>query len=194
MIHSGSRSAFLVASTAVLASTLALSGCSHNGHPDNRMAVYNALAQHDLRSITVSQDRVAGTMTLSGIVGSNDNKQAADQLAQQAAPGYSIVDCLQVRNAGLVGAIKAAQKDVRLDTAIERRYRATLAAHTDLKGVHYSAYNQTLTLKGSVKTYKLRQEAEDLANKVPEVQHVMNEIQIAGDKPSPDNRESAQLK
>lgn len=187
MLHSGSRSAFLVASTAFLVSTLALSGCSHSGHPDDRMAVYNALAQHDLRSVTVSQDRLAGTITLGGIVGSNDNKQTAAQLAQQAAPGYSIVDHLQVQNAGLVGAIKAAQKDVKLDSAIEKRYKATIAAHRDLKGIHYTAYNQTLTLKGSVKTYKERQEAEDLANKVPEVQHVVNEIQIEGGKPSPSN-------
>ena len=187
MLHSGSRSAYLIASTAFMASTLAISGCSHSGHPDKRMAVYSALAQHDLRSITVSQDRDAGTITLSGIVGSNDNKQKAEQFAQQAAPGYSIVDHIEVQNAGLVGAIKAAQKDVKLDKTIEKHYKARLAAHRDLKGIHYSAYNQTLTLKGSVKTYKLRQEAEDLANKVPEVQHVVNEIQIDEGKPSPSN-------
>jgi hyperosmotically inducible protein len=92
-----------------------------------------------------------------------------------------------VQNAGLVGAIKAAQQNVKLDSAIEKHYKATLAAHRDLKGIHYSAYNQTLTLKGSVKSYKERQEAEDLANKVPEVQHVVNEIQINGSKPSPAN-------
>jgi hyperosmotically inducible periplasmic protein len=187
MFHSGSRPAFLLASTAFLASTLALSGCSSAGHPDDKMAVYNALGQHDLRSVTVSQDRGAGTITLNGIVGSNENKQTADQVAQQAAPGYSIVNKIQVQNAGLVPAIKAAQKDVKLDSAIEKHYRATLAAHNDLKGIQYSAYNQTLTLKGSVKTYKLRKEAEDLANKVPDVQQVINEIQINGVKPSPSN-------
>ncbi len=187
MLHSGCRFAFLIASTAVLATTLSVSGCSHSGHPDKRMAVYNALDQHDLRSVNVSQDRLAGTMTLSGIVGSNDNKQTAAQVAQQAAPGYSIVDHLQVQNAGLVSEIKAAQKDVRLDTAIEHHYKSTLAAHKDLKGIHYSAYNQILTLKGSVKTYKERQEAEDLAKKVPQVQQVINDIQINGGKPSPSN-------
>jgi len=181
---SGSRSAFLLASSALLATTLTLSGCGHNGHPDNRMAVYNSLDQHDLRSVTVSQDRNAGTITLSGIVGSDDSKQKAAQLAQQAAPGYSIVDRIQVQNAGLQGEMKAAQKDAQLDSAIEDHFKATLAAHRNLKEVHYSAYNRTLTLKGSVKTYKERQQAEDLAKKVPEVQHVVNEIQIEGAKPS----------
>ncbi len=187
MLHAGSRPAFLLASTVLLVSSLAFSGCSPSGHPDDKMAVYNALGQHNLRSVTVSQDRAAGTITLSGIVGSNENKQTADQLAQQAAPGYSIVNKIQVQNAGLVSAIKDAQKDVKLDSAIEKHYKATLAAHKDLKGIHYSAYNRTLTLKGSVKTYKLRQEAQDLANKVPDVQQVINEIQINGGKPSPSN-------
>jgi hyperosmotically inducible protein len=185
MQNSGSRSAFLFASTTLLASTLAFNGCGHGGHPDDRMAVYNSLDQHDLRSLTVSQDRDAGTITLSGIVGSNDRKQKAEQLAQQAAPGYSIVDRIQVDNAGLQGEMKAAQKDVQLDSAIEDHYKTTLRAHRDLKDIHYSAYNQTLTLKGSVKTYKERQEAEELAKKIPQVQHVVNEIQIAGGKPSP---------
>lgn len=181
MTRSGSRSASLLASAA-----LAFTACSH-GHPDNRMAVYNALAQRDLRSITVSQDRKAGTITLSGIVGSDDNKRTAEQVAQQAAPGYSVVDRIQVQSAGLVGDIKEAQKDARLDSAIETHFKARLTAHKNLEGIQYSAYNQTLTLKGSVKTYKERKEAEDLANKVPEVQHVVNQIQISGGKPSPSN-------
>jgi hyperosmotically inducible periplasmic protein len=185
MTHSGSRSASFLASAA-LAFTVAFTGCSH-GHPDNRMAVYNALSQNGLRSITVSQDRKAGTMTLSGIVGSDESKRKAEQLARQAAPEYSVLDRIQVQSAGLVGDIKEAQKDARLDSAIETHFKARLASHKNLKGIQYSAYNQTLTLKGSVKTYKDRQEAEDLANKVPEVQHVVNQIQINGGKPSPAN-------
>lgn len=187
MLHSGSRSALLIAATALMSTTLTLSGCGHSGHPDDRMAVYNSLDQHDLRSVNVSQDRNAGTITLSGIVGSNDSKQKALQFAQQAAPGYSIVDRMQVDNTGVQKEIKAAQKDVKLDNAIEKHYKATLAAHRDLRDVHGSAYNQTLTLKGVVNTYKERQEAEDLAKKVPKVDHVVNEIQIKSAKPAPSN-------
>jgi hyperosmotically inducible periplasmic protein len=187
MLFSGARSAFVIASSALLTTTLALCGCGHSGHPDDRMAVYNALNQHDLRSVNVSQDRGAGTITLSGIVGAAIQKQEAVQFAQQAAPGYSIVDRLKVENAGVQGAIKAAQKDAKLDSAIEDHYEATLAAHKNLKDIHASAYNQTLTLKGSVKTYKEREEAEDLAKKVPKVDHVVNEIQIKGAKTAPAN-------
>jgi hyperosmotically inducible protein len=181
------RSALLPASTFILTATLAFSGCSLNGHPDNRMAVYDTLNQHDLRSLTVSQDRSAGTMTLSGIVGSSDRKQQAENLARQAAPTYTVVDHIRVESAGLQGEMRAAQQDAQLDSAIESRYKVTLASHRDLRDVHFTAYNQTLTLKGSVKTYKERQEAEDLAKKLPRVEHVVNEIQINGGTPSPAN-------
>ena len=187
MHHSGPYAALAFASTVLVGTSLAFFGCGHSSHPDDRMAVYNSLDQNDLRSISVSQDRDGGTITLSGIVGSNDSKQKAEQLTRQAAPGYSIVDRIQVQNAGLQAEMKAAQKDARLDSAIENHYKATLAAHHDLKNIHYSAFNQTLTLKGSVKSYKERQEAEELAKKVPEVQHVVNEIQIQGGTPSPTN-------
>ncbi len=177
----------LLPSCTFLAAALAFSGCSHNGHPDDKMAVYNALDQNYLRSLTVSQDRHAGTITLSGVVGSPDRSQKAEQVAQQAAPGYSIVNHIQVDNAGLQNEMKSAQQKAQLDSAIENRYKATLAAHHSLQNIQYSAFNGTLTLKGSVKSYQDRKEAESLAKKVPQVQHVVNEIQIKAGKPSPAN-------
>lgn len=177
----------ILTASALVAGTIAFIGCGHS-HPDDQMAVYSSLDKNDLRSVTVSQDRDKGTITLKGIVASPTEKQKAEQVAQQAAPGYSIVDRTQVKNLGLQGELKAAQKDARLDSAIENHYKATIEAHRDLKNIQYSAYNQTLTLRGRVKTYKEREEAEDLAKKVPQVQKVVNEIQIQdGNKPSPAN-------
>ena len=183
----GLRAAWIWCSIAVLGVCLAYSGCGNNHHPDDRMAVYNSLDQHDLRSITVSQNRSAGTITLSGIVGADDSKQTAEQLAQQAAPGYTIVNRIQVQSAGLESDIQSAQQNAQLDSAIEDHFKATLSAHPILKAgnIQYSAFNGTLTLKGSVNSYKERQQAEDLARKSPQVQHLVNEIQIKGGKPSP---------
>jgi hyperosmotically inducible protein len=189
MKNFGLRTAWIFCSIAILGVCLAYSGCGSNHHPDHRMAVYNSLDQNDLRSITVSQDRQAGTITLSGIVGADDRKQRAEQLAQQAAPGYTIVNRIQVQSAGIQGDEQAAQQNAQLDSAIEDHFKATLAAHHALKSdnIQYSVFNGTLTLKGSVKSYKDRQQAEDLAKKIPQVQHVVNEIQIRADKPSPAN-------
>jgi hyperosmotically inducible protein len=182
----GVSAAQLFASAALLAAILA-TGCMGGNHPEVKLAVYNSLDQNDLRSVTVSEDRQAGVITLSGIVGADDRKQRAEQLAQQAAPGYSIVDRIKVDNAGLQGEEKAAVQAAQLDSAIEDHFRATLQSNPALRNqkVEYSAYNGTLTLKGSVNTMRDRREAEDLAKKIPQVQHVVNEIQIKPGKLSP---------
>lgn len=164
-------------------------GCTGNDHPEVKLAVYNALDQHDLRSVTASEDRRAGVITLSGIVGANDRRQRAEQVAQQAAPGYTIVDRIQVDPAGLESEEQAATQTAQLDSTIENRYKAKLSANPALKNqkILFFANNRTLTLQGSVNNARQRKEAEDLARKVPKVQHVVNEIQVRPGKPSPAN-------
>jgi hyperosmotically inducible protein len=165
----------------LLVGLLALVGCQN--HPDNKQAVYNALKSHDLRSVDVFQDRRKGEITLRGIVATNDTKTQAENLAQQAAPGYAIKDQLQVQSAGIEPMLKAAQKDAKLDSAIEDKFKASLQSSKRLRkqDIQYSADNGTLYLKGSVKSEREKKEAEDLANKVPQVQHVVNDIAV---KPS----------
>lgn len=183
------RLGLLIGSTALLPATMVLSGCHSNQHPDDRMAVYNTLDKNDLRSVTVSQDRGKGTITLSGIVGSMDRRQHAEQLAQQAAPGYQIVDRLQIQSTGLQDDIQAATQKAQLDSAIEDNFKARIADEPSLKSerIHYTSYHGTLTLKGTVRNWKERQTAEELAKKIPQVQHVDNQLQIRAGKPSPAN-------
>jgi hyperosmotically inducible periplasmic protein len=183
------RSALLLCSSGIFATTLFLTSCHGREHPDNKMAVYNALDQGNLRSITVSQDRGEGTITLTGIVGSMDRRQHAEQIAQQAAPGYRIVDRIQVQSAGLQDDIKAATQKAQLDSSIEDEFKARIAAEPSLKSekIQYSAFHGTLTLKGTVRSGKDREQAEDLAKKVPQVQKVVNELQVRPGKPSPAN-------
>jgi hyperosmotically inducible periplasmic protein len=61
-----------------------------------------------------------------------------------------------------------------------------IKAHAVLndQSIRASAKNGTLVLKGSVKTAKQKKEAEDLAKKVPNVQQVVNELEIKTDKHS----------
>lgn len=181
MKHKSTRLALLALAGVALVGLLALVGCQN--HPDVKQAVYNSLDQHDLRSIEVFQDRRKGEITLRGIVGSADQKTSADSLAQQAAPGYAIKDQIQIQAAGIEGMEKAAQKDASLDSAIEDNYKASLQSNKKLEkeSIKYSADNGTLYLKGSVKTEREKKEAEDLAKKVPQVQHVVNDLAV---KPS----------
>lgn len=179
MKSTSAKLAWLALAGVALVGLLALVGCQ-NQHPDVKQAVYSALSQHDLMSVEVSQDRDKGEITLSGIVGSPDQKTNAEHLTHQAAPGYTITDKIQVQSAGIAGMVKSAQKDAKLDSAIEDKYKASLKQNKKLEkeGIKYSADNGTLYLKGSVKTAKERQEAEDLAKKVPQVQHVVNDIAV----------------
>jgi hyperosmotically inducible protein len=182
MKRTSTRLALLAFAGVALVGLLALVGCQSD-HPDVKQAVYNTLDQHDMRSVEVFQDRRKGEITLRGIVGSADQKTQADQLAQQAAPGYAIKDQIQVQSAGIEGMEKTAQKDASLDSAIEDKFKATLHENKRLEkeNIKYSADNGTLYLKGSVKTEREKKEAEDLAKKVPQVQHVVNDLAV---KPS----------
>ena len=140
-------------------------------------------------SITVSQDRGSGTITLSGIVGSMDRRQQAEQVAKQAAPGYQIADRIQVQNTGLADDIQDATQKAQLDSAIEDNVKARLADEPSLKSekIQVTAYHGTLTLQGTVRSSKERQQAEDLAKKVPQVEHVVNRLHVHPGKPSPAN-------
>lgn len=179
MKSTSAKLAWLALAGVAVVGLLALVGCQ-NQHPDVKQAVYSALSQNQLRSVVVSQDRGKGEIRLSGIVGSPEQKANAERLAQQAASGYTITNNIEVQSAGLEGLVKSAQKDAKLDSAIEDQYKASLKESKKLKkaGIQYSASNGTLYLKGSVKTEKEKQEAEDLAKKVPQVQHVVNDIAV----------------
>jgi len=181
MKHTSTRIAALALGAVALVGLLALVGCQ--SHPDQKQAVYNALTSHDLRTVEVFQDRRKGEITLRGIVATNDAKSQAVNLAQQAATGYSVKDQIQVQSAGIQPMVKAAQKDAKLDSAIEDKFKASLNSSKRLKkeDIKYSADNGTLYLKGTVKTEREKKEAEDLANKVPQVQHVVNDLAV---KPS----------
>jgi hyperosmotically inducible protein len=181
MKHTSTRLALVALGAVALVGLLALVGCQ--GHPDDKQAVHSALTAHDLRSVEVFQDRRKGEITLRGIVATNDAKAQAVNLAQQAAPGYAIKDQIQVQSAGIEPMVKTAQKDAKLDSAIEDNFKTSLDSNKRLKkaDIKYSADNGTLYLKGSVKSEREKKEAEDLANKVPQVQHVVNDLAV---KPS----------
>ena len=87
--------------TVLLTSASLFYGCNSATHPDDKDAVYQSLDHSKLYSVVVSQDRDKGVITLKGIVGSDDSKTQAQQLAQKAAPGYTVDNQIRVDNAGL---------------------------------------------------------------------------------------------
>ena len=174
---------FLFGSAAILAGVMAVAGCNKPSHPDEKSAVNDALKNNNLSSVDVSQDREKGVMTLKGNLDSQDLKNQAENIAKQAAPDYTIADEIGVRPPGESNAGSVASN---LDSAIEDNYKAMIKAHNTLddQSIHCSAKNGTLVLKGTVKTAKQKKEAEDLAKKVPNVQQVVNELEVKPGKHS----------
>jgi hyperosmotically inducible protein len=169
-----------LASAGILAGGIAVAGCSGMLHPDEQAAVYKSLNSHYLSSVMVDQDRRSGVMKLNGVVGGTDRKARAEQLAKEAAPDYTIQDNLRVDTSGIQGMISAAASKSELDSAIEDHFKASIKAHKDLdrQSIQYWANGGTLTLKGAVKSEREKREAEDLAKKVPQVQHVVNDLEV----------------
>jgi hyperosmotically inducible periplasmic protein len=166
----------LFASATVLAGALVIAGCK-SSHPDEKSAVNTALSSNNLSAVSVSQDREKGVMTLTGTVDSQDLKNQAESLAKQSAPDYTIADEIGVRPPGDSQAGSVASN---LDTAIEHNFTAAIKKHKNLndQSISASAKNGTLVLKGSVKTVSQKEEASKLAKGIPNVQQVVNEIEV----------------
>src|ERR1700758_5594609 len=173
---------FLPGAAIILGGAMQIAGCNKS-HPDEKSAVTNSLNGNNLNDVSVSQDRDKGVMTLSGSLDNADAKNRAERLAKEAAPDYTIANEIGVRppqgaNAGSVAS--------NLDSAIEDNFKAEIKAHANLddQSIHASAKNGTLVLKGTVKTAQQKKEAENLAKKVPNVQQVVNELEVKPTKHS----------
>ena len=174
----GFRRASMLVSSVVLAGTLSVAGCHQNSaHADQKDAVTNTLNSNQLSNVSVSQDRDKGVMTLSGNVDSADKKSQAETLAKQAAPDYTVANEIGVRppDASNAGAVAS-----DLDKGIEDNFKAAIKANKALddQSIHASAKNGTLELKGTVKTALQKKEAGAIAKKTPNVQQVVNEIEV----------------
>lgn len=162
-----------------------IAGC-HQSYPDAKGAVTDSLKANSLGNVDVSQDRDKGVMTLKGNVASDSDKQEAEDLSKRAAPGYTIANEIGVRppEASNAGAVAS-----NLDSGIEDNFKAEIKAHRNLddQSIHASAKNGTIVISGSVKTRAQKTEVGALAKHVPNVQQVVNELEVKPDKHSTPN-------
>jgi len=170
---------------AVLASLLlALAvGCSSNkaNTPDVKDQVAKALDNAGYKDLKVDVNNDKQLVTLTGDVKTQEAKAKAEDIAKTAAGGYVVSDEIGVRPEGVEGA--ARKIDSNVDTAIEKDFKAVIIAHRlEKQHIRYDAKNGVLTLKGDVDTPGLRDQVEKLAAGVPNVQQVVNELDVKGGK------------
>jgi osmotically-inducible protein OsmY len=153
---------------AVLALILGVACSTRTNTVQYKDNVKKALEQVDLKDVTVAEDRDKNTITLSGKVHSENAKQQANEVAQSAAGTRIVVDEISVQPVGEESAARSIASNE--DSAIEKNYKAALIAKgLDKQHIRFNAKNGVLTLKGTVKTPQQKQEAQEIATNIPNV-------------------------
>jgi osmotically-inducible protein OsmY len=172
---------------AILASLLlALAiGCTSNkaSTPDVKDQVSKALDNAGYKDLKVDVNNDKQLVTLSGDVKGQEDKERAEGIAKSAAGGYVISNEIGVRPEGAESDAK--KIDSNLDDAIEKDFKAVIIANRlEKQHISFDAKNGVLTLKGDVDTSAQRQQVEKLASTVPNVQQVVNELDVKGKRKS----------
>ncbi len=140
-------------------------------------SVKTALEQAELKDVKVSEDLDKNMITLSGTVHSEDAKQKAGEVAKANAGNRIVANEVSVEPVGAESEAKDIASNV--DDAIEKNYKAALISKgLDKEHIRFDSKNAVLTLKGSVKDPSRRQEAQQLAQTVPHVEQVVNELDV----------------
>jgi hyperosmotically inducible protein len=164
-----------------------LAGCSSEPtkSPDVSDSIRKSLDQSGLKDVKVSQDRTKGVVTLDGQVPSDMDKTQAETIAKSIAVGQVVADQIAVVPPAAESDAKAVNSDV--DKAIEKNLDAALIQNRLNKHVKYDVKSGVVTLTGEVNSQSKRAYAEKVAAAVPNVQQVVNELQIKDQKASSTN-------
>jgi len=159
-------------------------GCSKVSakSPDVSDSIRKSLDQAGLKDVSVSQDRDKGIVTLSGQVASENDKSQAESLAKSIAGTQVVADQIAVIPVGAEKAAKAVNSD--LDQGIENNLDAALIQNKMHDNVKYEVKSAVVTLTGEVNSEEMRSSAERLAARVPNVQQVVNDLQVKNQKAS----------
>src|SRR5579864_417874 len=168
--------------TLLAAGTLASCSGTPAKSPDVSDSIRKSLDQAGLKDVSVSQDRDKGVVTLGGQVANDSDKTQAETLAKSLAGTQVVADQIAMLPPGLEKQAKADNSD--LDEGIEKNLDAALIQGNLHKSVNYEVKNGVVTLTGEVNSQNKRARAEQLATSVPNVQQVVNNLQIKDQKAS----------
>ena len=159
-----------------LALALTLACTTNTKAPDVTDNVKNALNSAGLNDVRVSQDRDKNVVTLSGTVPTEDDKARAESITKSQAGSAVVADEIGVRPKGDEGTAK--KVDSELDSGIDKNLEAMLVEHRMNRAIHYDVDNGVVTLKGNVASQGQRSNMEKLAQQVPNVKQVVNELEV----------------
>ena len=164
----------------------ALAGCNTpTKSADVSKSIRTSLDQAGLKDVSTSQDRDNGVVTLGGHVSTDGAKAQAESIAKSLAAGQVVSNQIAVIPPGAEHDAKAINSD--LDKGIEQNLDAALIQARLHDGVKYAVKNNVVTLTGNVASQGARATAQQVAASVPNVQQVVNELQIKGQKATSSN-------
>jgi osmotically-inducible protein OsmY len=158
-------------------------GCTSNkaNTPDVKDQVSKALTNAGYKDVKVDTNNDKQLVTLTGDVKTQEDKEKAEDIAKSAATGFVVSNEIGVRPAGVES--EAKKIDSNVDDAIEKDFKAVIIANRlEKQHIRFDAKNGVLTLKGDVDTPSQREQVEKLAASVPNVQQVVNELDVKGAK------------
>ena len=164
-----------------------LAGCSATAtkSPEVADSIRKSLDLANLKDVSVSQDREKGVVTLAGHVAAEGDKAQAETIAKSAAGDQVVSNQIAVIPAASASDAKKVNAD--LDQGIEKNVDAALIQARINKGVKYAVKNGVVTLTGEVGSEALRSQIQTVASTVPNVQQVVNELQVKNQKATSSN-------
>jgi len=165
----------------------AMAGCSTNSTKaaDVSGSIRTSLDQAGLKDVSVTQDRDKGVVTLGGHVMADADKGQAESLARAIAGNQVVANQIAVLPRGDESDAKKMNSD--LDKGIASNLDAALIQQNLHDNVKYSVKNNVVTLTGDVDSESKRGQAQAVASTVPNVQQVVNELQVKAQKATSSN-------
>jgi osmotically-inducible protein OsmY len=170
-----------------LFSVATLAGCSGTTtkSPDVSDSIRKSLDNANLKDVSVTQDREKGVVTLAGHVAADGDKAQAESIAKSMAGGQVVADEIAVIPAASASDAKKVNAD--LDQGIEKNVDAALIQAGIKKGVKFEVKSGVVTLTGEVGSEASRTQVQTVASTVPNVQQVVNELQVKNQKATSTN-------
>lgn len=173
---------FFVVLTLVAAGIMA--GCTKTAAKSSDVSdsIRTSLDQAGLKNVSVRDDRDKGIVTLSGQAPTDNDKAQAESLARSFAGAQVVADQIAVIPVGGEKDAKTVNSD--LDKGIEQNLDAALIQNKMHENVKYDVKNGVVTLSGEVNSENKRTDAGNVATGVPNVQQVVNYLQVKDQKAS----------
>ena len=173
---------YLVLTVAVVLGTMA--GCSTTAtkSPDVSASVRTALDQAGFKDVSSKQDRDKGVVTLGGKVPTDSDKAQAESIAKSVAGSQVVANEIAVVPPDVASDAKKVNSE--LDSGIESNLKAALIQSKLDDSVKFSVKNRVVRLTGEVNSQATRARAQKVAAAVPNVEQVVNELQVKGQKAS----------